>query len=213
VGWRFTQGGGLGGLALGYYQAAPLGLRKGEPDAGADSRRPFCLRWRCKIRSSRVSSTLTPRRLRISCSFGGYEGMIHFRIIGGIWLVSCLVAAAKLPFDLWSMATRHQYGFSTDDHGGLFWISQFLVEVSFLVIMIIGWGLIRLRRWAAVAGLFWGIIALLICLWFILTQGTKHGPEPYAAIWCGVALSAYTIFALWRFKPYDRIAEPGASPL
>jgi len=30
VGWPFTQGGGLGGLALGYYQAAPSGLRKEE---------------------------------------------------------------------------------------------------------------------------------------------------------------------------------------
>jgi hypothetical protein len=29
VGWRFTQGGGLRGLALGYYHAAPPGLRKG----------------------------------------------------------------------------------------------------------------------------------------------------------------------------------------
>ncbi len=28
VGWPFTQGGGLGGLALGYYQAAPPGLWK-----------------------------------------------------------------------------------------------------------------------------------------------------------------------------------------
>jgi hypothetical protein len=31
VGRRLTQGGGLDGLALGYYQAAPLGLRNGEP--------------------------------------------------------------------------------------------------------------------------------------------------------------------------------------
>ena len=44
VGWSFTQGGGLGGLALGYYQAAPLGLRNGEADAGTDSRRPLRLR-------------------------------------------------------------------------------------------------------------------------------------------------------------------------
>ena len=29
LGWvRFTQGGGLGGLGLGYYQAAPPGLRR-----------------------------------------------------------------------------------------------------------------------------------------------------------------------------------------
>jgi hypothetical protein len=31
VGWLFTQGGGLGGLALGYNLAAPSGRRKGEP--------------------------------------------------------------------------------------------------------------------------------------------------------------------------------------
>jgi len=32
VGWLFTQGVGLSGLALGYYHAAPSGLGKGEPD-------------------------------------------------------------------------------------------------------------------------------------------------------------------------------------
>jgi len=81
------------------------------------------------------------------------------------------------------------------------------VEVSFLLILLIGWGLLRLRRWAAVGGRFLGVISLLVCLWFILTQGIEHGPEPYVGIWCGVALSAYTIFAVWSFRPYDRIAE------
>jgi len=138
--------------------------------------------------------------------------MIHFRIIGSIWLVSCLVPAVKLALDLWSLATQHPNGPPTQDHGVPFWFSQFLVEISLMLIMLMGWGLIRLRHWAAVAGRFWGVISLLICLWFILTQGTKHGPEPYVAIWCGVALSAYTVFALWRFRPYDRIAEPNAAP-
>ena len=158
-----------------------------------------------------------PERSAKNCNFSygcrvSYEGMIHFRIIGSIWLVSCLVPAVKLPFDLWSLATQHQYGLSSDGHGVMFWISQFLVEVSFLLIMIIVWGLIRLRRWAALAGRFLGVVSLLVCVWFILTQGMQHGPEPYVAIWCGVALSAYTIFAVWRFRPYDRIAEPGAAP-
>jgi hypothetical protein len=141
--------------------------------------------------------------------------MIHFRIIGSIWLVSCLVPAVQLALELWSVATGHPSGPSVEDHGVQFWTSQILVEVSFLLIMVIGWGLIRLRRWAAVAGRFWGVISLLICFWFILTQGTQHGPEPYMAIWCGVALSAYTLFAVWRFRPYDRIAEeaaPNGSP-
>ena len=35
VGWLFTQGVGLGGLALGYYQAAPPGLRKANLVVGA----------------------------------------------------------------------------------------------------------------------------------------------------------------------------------
>ena len=144
--------------------------------------------------------------------FGNNEPMIHFRIIGSIWLVSCLVPAVKLALELWSLATQPQSGPPTEDHGASFWISQFLVEAAFLLIMIIGWGLIRLRRWASIAGRFWGVISLLICVWFILTQGTKHGPEPYVAIWCDVALSAYTIFALWRFRPYDQIAKTVAAP-
>ena len=60
MGWCFTQGGGLppalppsqcygaasrygeasGGLALGYYDAAPPGLRRGEPVGGADGGSP-----------------------------------------------------------------------------------------------------------------------------------------------------------------------------
>ena len=133
--------------------------------------------------------------------------MIHFRIVGSIWLISGLVSAVKFPFELWSMATDQQYGITTGFYGALFWISKFLVEVSFLLILLTGWGLLRLRRWAAVGGRFLGVISLLVCLWFILTQGMEHGPEPYVGIWCGVALSAYTIFAVWSFRPYDRIAE------
>jgi len=133
--------------------------------------------------------------------------MIHFRIIGSIWLVSCFVPAVKLPIELWSLATQDSNGLSTEPHGLVFWISQLLVEVSFLLVLVLGWGLIRLRRWAAVGGKFLGVISLLVCLWFILTQGMEHGAEPYVAIWCGVALSAYTIFSVWRFSPYDRIAE------
>ena len=142
--------------------------------------------------------------------------MIHFRIIGSIWLVCCVVPAVKFPIDLWSMTTHHQHGLSTDVHGVLFWISQFLVEVSFLLILMIGWGLLRLRRWAAIGARFVGVISLVVCLWFILTQGLEHGPEPYAAIWFGVALSAYTIFAVWRFRPWaaqpPSAAPVGASP-
>jgi hypothetical protein len=38
--------------------------------AGADSRRPFCLRLPWEIRCSRVSSVLRLQRLRLSFTFG-----------------------------------------------------------------------------------------------------------------------------------------------
>src|SRR5690348_3832690 len=115
--------------------------------------------------------------------------MIHFRIIGSIWLVSCLFSALKFPFELWSMATDQQYGIGTGYYSVLFWVSKFLVEVSFVLLFLMGWGLIRLRRWAAVWGRFVGPTSLAVCVWFILTQGTQHGLEPYVGIWFGVALS------------------------
>jgi len=70
VEWLFTQGGGLGGLALGYYQAAPLGLRKGEPDDRTDSPRPFWLRSWWEIRCSPVPSALSLGRLPLSIALG-----------------------------------------------------------------------------------------------------------------------------------------------
>ena len=42
--------------------------------------------------------------------------------------------------------------------------------------------------------------------------GDEAWTRAYVAIWCGLALSAYTILALWKFRPYDRIADPGAPP-
>ena len=138
----------------------------------------------------------------MSFSSGGFERMIHFRIIGSVWLVTGLVSAAKLPIDLWATPTN--------SHEVLFWISQLLVEAWFVLILAMGWGLLRLRRWAAVCGRLVGVISLGVCFWFILSQGLDHGPEPYVAIWFGVALSGYTIFTVWRFRPYDRFAPANA---
>ena|SRR5437588_8367806 len=101
--------------------------------------------------------------------------------------------------------TQDSNGLSTDVHGLLFWIFQFLVEISFLLILLIGWGLIRLRRWAAVGGKFLGVISLLVCLWFILTQGMEHGPEPYVVI---VALPSQRT----HFLPYGGSEPTTESP-
>jgi hypothetical protein len=123
--------------------------------------------------------------------------MIHFRVIGAVWLLVGLVSAVKLPMDLWKTASGS---------GALFWTSQFLVEGFFVLLLVMGWGLLRLRHWAAMCARVIGLISLGVCFWFITTQGMEHGREPYVAIWCGVVISAYTLFTVWKFRPYDRIA-------
>jgi len=138
--------------------------------------------------------------------------MIHLRIIGSLWLISSLVPALKHPIELRMLATHPEYRIGSDPPGVGFWVAQLSVKVSFLLIMLIGWGLICLRRRAVAAGGFLGVISLLICAWFIVTQGTKHGPEPYVAIWRGVALSVYTLYGVWRFSVHKRIAQPGTAP-
>jgi hypothetical protein len=133
--------------------------------------------------------------------------MVNLKIIGSIWVISSLVPAVNLAIELWSLATHQPTAVATDTAGVGFWISQLLVEAAFLLILLIGWGLFCLRRWAAVAGGFLGVISLLVCVWFILTQGTQHGPEPYVAIWCGVALSVYTLFGVWKLRRRNQLSE------
>jgi hypothetical protein len=159
-----------------------------------------------------LQSVRPVRRVAELGSFGGWTRMIHLRIIGSIWMVSSIVPAVKLAIELWSLAARQPPGATADTQGVGFWTSQVLVEISFLLVLLTGWGLFRLRRWSVAAGGFLGVISLAICAWFILTQGTQHGPEPYVAIWCGVALSVYTIFGVWRFGRRNQLAEPSAAP-
>lgn len=137
---------------------------------------------------------------------------MNLKIVGVIWMVSAVIPAVKRGIELWLVATHQPNALTTEPQGVGFWIAQFLVEVSFALILLTGWGLFRLRRWAVVAGGFLGVISLVVCVWFILTQGMQHGPEPYVAIWCGVALSFCTMFGVWKFRGHLRLAEQGAAP-
>jgi hypothetical protein len=121
-------------------------------------------------------------------------------------MISSIVPGVQLAIELWSLATQRPHESATDAQGAGFWISQLLVELAFLLIALTGWGLLRLRRWAAIPGAILGVLSLVVCVWFILTQGMRHGPQPYVAIWCGVALSVYTIFGVSRFKRQNQPA-------
>lgn len=132
--------------------------------------------------------------------------MIHFRIIGAIWVLSCLPPAVKLPFDLWAAAVGRPTSFGDTAHGAAFWISQALVEASFIFVAWMGIGLWRRRNWAVVSSRFVAMITMIVCLWFVIFQGRQHGIQPYAACWFGVAFALYTFAVAWKVRPSPQAA-------
>jgi len=130
--------------------------------------------------------------------------MLHFKIIGLTWLVLCLIAAAVFAPQLWSMAADRQYGFGSGFYDAGFWISQFSAEVLLLAGAGLGFGLFRLRRWAASCTRIAAALLLLYCLSFVLMSG--FGFAWLALGMFGVVFAAYSLFVVWRFRPYDRAA-------
>ena len=130
--------------------------------------------------------------------------MLHFRIIGLTWLMLSLGAAAVFAPQLWNMAADRQFGFGSGFHDAGFWISQFLTELFLLAGVAIGFGLFRLRRWAAICTRITGSLLMLYCLSFVLMS---HFPMPWPLLgFVGLAFAAYSLFVVFKFKPYDQIA-------
>jgi hypothetical protein len=129
--------------------------------------------------------------------------MLHFKIIGLIWLLLSLIAAMVFAPELWSMATDHKYGFGTGFHDTGFWVSQFFVEGFLVVGVLVGLGLFRLRRWAAISTRITAVLLLLYCAAFLVMGEFIH----YHVGWLiaglfGVVFAAYSLFVVWRFRPY-----------
>jgi len=100
--------------------------------------------------------------------------MLHFKIIGVIWLVVSVLAAAVFAPELWSMASDQKYGLGTRFHDTGFWVSQFFVEGFLLTGVLVGVGLLRLRRWAAICTRVAAVLLLLYCLAFLLMGEFIH---------------------------------------
>jgi len=130
--------------------------------------------------------------------------MLHFKIIGLTWLVLCLIGAAVFAPQLWSMAADRQYGFGSGFYDAGFWISQFSAEVLLLAGAGLGFGLFRLRRWAASCTRIAAALLLFYCLSFVLMSG--FGFAWLALGMFGVVFAIYSLFVVWRFRPYDRAA-------
>jgi hypothetical protein len=125
--------------------------------------------------------------------------MLHFRIIGVIWLVLSLAGAAFFLPELWSMATDQKYGLGSGFHGGGFWVSQFFVEGFLVAGAVTGFGLFRFRRWAATCTRVLTVLLLLYCLALLVMAEFPFTFEMAALF--GLILSGYSLFVVCRFKP------------
>jgi hypothetical protein len=94
--------------------------------------------------------------------------MLHFKIVGAMWAVLCLVAAAVFAPQLWSMVMDRQYGIARGFNDEGLWISQFFAELFLLACAMLGFGLFRLRRWAAIFIRITANVLLLYSLSFVL---------------------------------------------
>ena len=129
--------------------------------------------------------------------------MFHFKIIGLTWVVLSLAAAAVFAPQLWDMAADKQHGFGSGIHDLGFWISQFFVEFFLLAGAVLGFGLFRLKRWAAICTRITGSLLLLYCLSFVLMS---HFPMPWPVLGlAGLLFTAYSLFVVFRFRPYDQV--------
>lgn len=131
--------------------------------------------------------------------------MIQFRAVGLSWLVLCAVAATVFGAELWSMAADRQYGFGSGFHDTGFWISQFSSEAFLIAGAMLGLGLFRLRRWAAICSRVAATLLLLYCLSFVLMSGFGDGWLAIGVI--GIIFAAYSLFVVWRFRPYEHAAS------
>jgi hypothetical protein len=132
------------------------------------------------------------------------ENMRHFKVIGMIWLVMALVGVGVLGLNLCSMAADKQYGFGTGFYGTGFWVVQFSAEGFLIAGALLGIGLLRFKRWAAIGTRITSALLLLYCLIFIVFSG--FGLAWLIAGLFGLAFSAYSSFVVWRFRPYERVA-------
>jgi hypothetical protein len=135
--------------------------------------------------------------------------MLHFKSIGVVWLVLCIAAAAFFAPQLWTMLTDKQSGIGSGFNDVGFWISQFLVELFLLAGAILGFGLVRLRRCAAIGMRITATLLLLYCMSFVLMS--HFGIAWRVAGMFGIAFAAYSLFVVCRFKPYDHAGSTGVS--
>jgi len=134
--------------------------------------------------------------------------MWHFKIIGLIWLALSLAAlTARNPTLYWVIVGDPKYEIRADFQSLEYLALEFFVMGFLLLGVMAGFGLFRLKRWAAICTRITGGLTLLYCLSLLLFDEHIHSHISWlAASFFGVAFASYSLFVVSRLRPYDRVA-------
>ena len=119
--------------------------------------------------------------------------MIHFRIIASVWVLFGAAGVFACSAEGFRLLPR-----GAEFDGGAF--ASLLIALAFCLFAIaIGLGLFRARRWATVCVRVVAVLLSLYCLSFVLMS---HLNFAWVGLF-GVAFAAYSLYVVWKFKPYD----------
>jgi hypothetical protein len=124
--------------------------------------------------------------------------MIHYRIIGSLWLlfgvIGFVITAAEC------VRLLQMDGLNIDGA-----MASTLLGSGFCALVVtMAIGLIRGRTWSRLLARVVAVLLMLYCLSFILMVALEFGPVAFTAAWLGVVFGVYTLIALSRLKQNER---------
>jgi hypothetical protein len=122
--------------------------------------------------------------------------MIHYRIIGSIWLLFGVIGLALGVLEC--LRILHM-GLSMTD--GEF-VSTFIGSGFCAFAAATAVGLFRASRWGRIVVSILAVLLGLYLLSFLAMVGLGFGPLAYAASWLGLAFVAYTLTVIRMIRPH-----------
>jgi hypothetical protein len=119
--------------------------------------------------------------------------MLLARITGLLWIVLCTLAFAVNAPEFVSLLFSSETGTGTGFYSTDFWVAQFSLYLCLLCGIFLGWGLFRLRVWAAICAIVWAVVLLLCAFSFILMVWSGFRVIPYRLSWFEVLFAAFTL--------------------
>ena len=108
-------------------------------------------------------------------------------------MLFCTCGLAVSTPELVSVMFDPKTGIGTGFFGTGFWVVEFFLHFYLLFGIFMGWGLFRVRLWAAICSLIWAVVLMLYALSFILLVGSGYGVTSYRLSCIEVSFAVFTL--------------------